>query len=1433
LIMNSNNVKCFGTATGTVTATGSGGVGGYTYLWPTIPSTLSSVPGVAVGNYSCTVTDANGCSLTQTINVTEPSPITLTSTVTAANCNQPNGSATVTATGGVGGYSYNWGASTSSVIANVLAGTYTVTVSDANNCSQVLSATIPNLSGPSISIVSSTNVSCFGGNNGIATTSVTGGTGTLVFSWSPSNQVTQNATNLLAGVHTVTVTDQAGCVASTSVTITQPPVLTVSVIPTNPKCAGAANGFGVSAASGGTAPYTYTWTSGGGNSSTSGQYPQGSYAVTVGDNLGCTATATMSLVEPLPMTVSINTVAITCFNACNGVAIATATNNAGPVNFGWTGVGISPISTQTLSGLCAGTYSLLATDLNGCTASNQVTIGQPTQVTANITATGSITCNGGNDGFATVSPSGGTGSYTFQWSPSGGTNATASSLTAGPYAVTVTDQNTCTATASVTIIQPAALATTLTTTDPKCNGVSDGTGNIAYAGGAGTTTFLWSSGFQTGNFVNNLPGGAQTVTITSNGSCKTVLTFTLVNPPLLTAVVSATDANCGQSNGKACVVVSGGTGALQSLWSNNVSTLCNNNIPAGAYTYTVTDANLCTAIASGLVNDIAGPSVVVTGTNAVKCFGESNGGATTNISGGTGTLSISWSGTSPVLTTQNVTTLNAGLHNITVVDAAGCIGTASVNITQPSAILSAIGSQTNVTCFGLSNGGATLLASGGTPNYNYSWSPSGQISDILVNVVAGVHTCTITDFYGCTKTESVVITQPNAVVMTNSVITNILCNGGSNGQIATTVVGGSGAFNYSWTPTQPNSPVINGLQAGSYNLVVTDTKSCSITSNFTIVEPAPLASSYSSLPSTCGLPNGTATVSVTGGTQYTVAPIYNITWNTPTPQSGFTASGLSASNWIATITDKNGCSLQQTVAIGSAPSPTITGVTKVDPSCFGYQDGTMQVNYVSGTPNYQVAWSSPISQTITTASLTNSITGVSAGNYIVTVTDNNGCSHAMPISVTQPTILVLSAAATNSVICFGQNSQLSAATSGGTSPYSYTWTPSGTGSGPGPLTVSPTTSTIYSVNVTDSKNCPALPRTITIVVSPSLALSGGAATLCVGDSHTLTPTMVSPGRGAPYNFVWSNGTTHTNVAVTSIGVTGTLPSPNVYTVSVDDGCTSPNATASFTVFVNPLPVINFDPVVPGCSPLSFTLNGTSDGANDIFYWQEFGLTGNPQYVTMSDTGKHNVTLVVTNPNTQCTSTLTKANHIQVYPTPDASFYADPQVASILNPDIKFYNTSTGAVSYYWNFGDPAANGPNNTSFVVNPTHSYGYIGKYDVHLVATSNRGCKDTAKVTVEITPDFALYIPNTFTPDGNGLNDVFQPLGVGIDEDNYRMDIFDRWGENIFTSNNFRKGWDGYAKGSSTISQQDVYVYKIQVYDLQGNKHPFVGHVTLLKKN
>jgi gliding motility-associated-like protein len=1431
-IMNSNNVKCFGTATGTVSAAGTGGTFPYTYSWPGLASTLATVPNVAAAIYTCNITDANNCTITQSITVTQPTSVTLTSTVTAATCNLSNGSATISASGGIPAYTFTWSTGSNlSSISNVPAGTYTVQVKDANNCIEILAATISNNSGPSISSISFTNTNCFGSNTGFATAFATGGVPTYTYNWS-GGQVTPTASNLLAGVYTVTVTDANGCVASASVTINEPPALSVNLIATNPKCFGLTNGGATAVALGGTPSYTYAWTDGG-TSSISNPLGAGVWGLTVTDAKGCVVITTMTLTNPPQMFASITSTNVSCFNASNGVAVGTTTNSVGAVNYYWTG-GPSAITGQTVTSLTAGTYTLLATDQNSCTAGAQVIITQPTQITANITSSGSVTCNGGSDGFAIVSATGGTPTYTYTWSgaaSANGNSSNANGLAAGVYSVTISDTKGCSVTAQTTILQPTPLSTTLTTTNPICNGNNDGTANISYSGGAGTTHFLWEPSLQSGfgaNAVNNLSAGNQTVTITTNGSCATVLTFTLTQPAALNAIVTSTNSNCSQSNGKTCATVSGGTGTLSYLWSNNVTTLCNNNIPAGAYNFVVTDANGCTTNASGLINDIAGPSVAVINSTNVKCFGDNNGTAIANITAGTAPYTISWTGGAA---TQTVTNFNAGIKNITVIDAANCIGTASVVITEPAALASAITSFTNVTCNGLTNGSAAMAVNFGTPNYNYTWIPGGQTSAVLANVAAGTYTCNVLDANGCLTSQQVTISQPAPLVITNSLVTNITCNGLSNGQISTTIQGGSPGYIYTWVPVQGgNSGVIGGLAAGPVGLTVTDSKTCSISANFNITEPPVLTSNFTSLPARCEVANGSASVTVNGGT-----PGYNLSWNTNPVISGSVAVNLgSGSGWSCVITDSKGCSITQAVSVNNAPSPLISGFNVVQPTCFGLQNGSIVINYTSGTPSYSVSWSSPISQSQVTSALSQTVVGVGAGVYTATVTDSYGCVASLPVGVAQPTKLVI-APVINSKICYGSSAQIFATGTNGTPPYTYTWSPNAL-TGAGPHVVTPTLTTVYNVAVSDANGCTATPTVITVNVTPQLTVDGYSVVACDKSSVTLVPNITSIGNGGLYDFIWSNGVTNLGASTSSITVVANYTnSPNTYSLTVKDNCTLPDGQAVFAINVNPLPIISFTAPVVGCAPLSFSLTGTSNGANDVFTWKDTTNiigTGSVLNHVYQDSGKYSITLSVVSAN-GCESKLTKQNYIEVYPQPIASFYTDPPLTTILDPNFNFINTSQGATTYYWDFGDPEAQNGTNTSTLVNPRHSYSYVGQYKVNLVAISDKGCKDIVSKLVEITPDFAVYIPNTFTPDGNGVNDMFQPLGVGIDEENYRMDIFDRWGENIFSSNSFKKGWDGTVKGGNKMATQGVYVYKIMIVDTRGNKHPFVGHVTVIKKD
>lgn len=1413
-------VTCFGGSNGSGTAIyNGGGTPPLTYLWAPGGATTATAPNLPAGVYSVTVTDSKGCTVTSSVIITQPTSVTVTSSVTTANCNQANGSATVSATGGTPAYTYTWSTSaTGSVLNGVLAGTYTITVKDANGCITTAAATIPNQAGPAMSITTQTNVSCFGGNNGAATTTVSGGNAPYVYLWS-NGQVTGNATNLLAGVYTATVTDQMGCKASVSVTITQPPALTVTASGTNPLCFNATNGAANSGVLGGTAGYTFNWVPSGSTSQTPTGLGAGNHIVTVTDANGCIATSSVNLINPAQMTAAISSTNVTCFGACNGIATGTTANSIGAVVYFWTG-GPAPLTTQLVSSLCSGTYSLQATDQNGCIAGAQVTITQPTQLTASISATGNVSCAGYSDGFATVAPGGGTPGYSYNWLPSGGSAATASSLTAGSYTATITDAMGCTNSAVAIITQPTPLVATATSTNVTCNGLNNGIGNLSYSGGTGPYTFLWFPTLNNTPNVTTLPPGTHTVQITDNLGCLTTRTITITQPSALTAAITTTNSNCNQANGSACVAVGGGAGGYTYQWTSNTAFInsCINNVVAGAYTVSATDANGCTISAIANINDIAGPTVAVTATTAVSCFGGSNGTANVSIAGGTGSISVLWSYLAQ--TTQNVTNLPAGLHSITITDAMGCISNASVNITQPTQLTSAITSVSMVTCSGANNGTATMLLNGGTPGYSYTWTPSAQSSSVAVSMGPGTYTCFVKDANGCPTSQVVNITQPNPLVINSFSVTNLTCFNNNTGQIFTNITGGTPVYNISWNPAQPSNPIITNLAAGTYSLLVTDSKSCTTSGVYNVTQPTQLTSAATATAATCGLANGSATVTVNGGT-----PGYSYNWNTPTPQNTSVATGMAANTWNCIITDANGCLLTQTVTVPNAPGPNITSTTFTAPLCFGQQNGSMAVGFTSGTAPFTFQWNNPA------ASTTQTVNGVGAGVYSATVTDAYGCTASGVVNVTQPNLLILTVSPTQTV-CYGQVAQIYAAGGGGTPAYTYSWTPS-TLTGGGPHALTPTVSTSYMVSLTDNNGCSTSPQIINISVKPQLLASGFSVTKCHNDQVTLTPNITSPGNGGPYTYNWSNGSTGSSAVVTANYPT----TPNIYTVTINDGCTIPGATAEFTVNVNPLPVGTFtSDVKKGCAPLTVNYTGISTSTLDVFTWAFGGgnggggtATGNPITWYYPEAGYYHVSMSIVN-QYGCKLDTMVQNYIEVYPRPLADFYPTPQSTTMLSPDIEFTNTSIGATTYFWDFGD--YNSPNNNTTAVNPVHSYELAGTYQVYLVAINNKGCMDTVMKLVEVLPDYSLYIPNAFTPDGNGKNDVFQPKGVGINEDDYKMYIFDRWGEIIFTSDNFRKGWDGKIKGSNVVAEEGVYVYKILVKDMNGDVHEYVGHVTCLPR-
>ena len=966
------NVSCNGGSNGTATVNVTGGTGAYTYSWAPAGGTADTASGLTAGTYTVTVQDANFCQTTQSFTITEPSVLSLTSSQTDVLCNGgATGTATVNVSGGTGGYTYLWSPSggTAATATGLAIGNYSVLVTDSNGCTITQSFTITQ---PSALSATQSQISATCSTGGTAAVSVSGGTIPYSYLWSPSGVTTAIATGLTAGANSVVITDANGCTITRNFTITTTNTLVAATSQTDVLCYGAATGSASVVPSGAPGPFTYVWAPTGGNADTASNLAAGNYSVTITSPNGCSIVKNFTITEPTELIVTagpqINT---SCNGGANGSAGVTVTGGTGVYTYSWAPSGGTA---ATASGLSAGTYTVTVQDANLCTKIQSFTITEPTILAATISKT-DVLCNGGSNGTATANVTGGTGTYTYSWAPSGGTAATASGLTAGTYTVTVQDANLCQTTATVTITEPAILASTASQTDVTCNGLSNGTATVTPTGGTASYAYSWAPSGGTAATASGLSPGTYTATITDANGCFTTQTVTITEPSVLAVTPSHTDVSCnGGANGSATVNVTGGTGAYTYSWAPSGGTAATaSGLSAGTYTATITDANGCSTVENFTITQPASLSVTPSQID-VSCNGGANGSATVNVTGGTGVYTYSWAPSGGTAATASG--LNAGTYTVTITDANLCQTTQSFTITEPT-ILAATISKTDVLCNGGANGTATVNVTGGTGAYTYSWAPSGGTAATASGLSAGTYTATITDANGCTETQTVTITEPSALSVTASK-TDVSCNGGANGTATVNVTGGTGAYTYSWAPAGGTAATASGLSAGTYTATITDANGCTATQTVTITEPTILAATISKTDVSCNAgANGTATVNVTGGTG-----AYTYSW-APSGGTAATATGLSAGTYTATITDANGCTATQTIVINQ-PNALAATTSKTDVSCNSANDGTATVTVTGGTGTYTYAWS-PSGGTAATA------TGLSPNTYTVTITDANGC----------------------------------------------------------------------------------------------------------------------------------------------------------------------------------------------------------------------------------------------------------------------------------------------------------------------------------------------------------------------------------------------------------------------------------------------------------
>jgi gliding motility-associated-like protein len=1000
--------------------------------------------------------------------------------------------------------------------------------------------------------------------------------------------------------------------------------------------------------------------------------------------------------------------------------------------------------------------------------------------------------------------SGGTPSYTYSWNGTATPGMNYTNIPAGTYNLTVTDALGCTATSGphtlVGTSGPIINSTAVVITNQSCNGTL---GSITGITATGTgLSYSWSNSGGSALNASGLSANSYTLTVTDGNGCTATsgphVVGLTAGPSVNAAGVTLTNPTCGNNNGSITGITATGT-SLTYAWSPSGGAALNaSSLGAGSYSLTVTDGNGCTATSGphALVA-VAGPTVNASAVSVVnENCGLGNGSVSgLVVNGGTPTITYAWSNTAQ--TTLSLSNLSAGSYSLTVTDGNGCTATSG-----PYTILNSGGPTINTTNVAIQNelcngtlGSITGITATGT-SLTYAWTNGGGSSLNATNLVAGSYSLTVTDGNGCTANVgpySVGFTAGPSVNATAVVLQNATC-GNNNGSITGITATGT-SLTYAWSPSGGNALNASSLAAGSYTLTVTDGNGCTATSGPHVISviagPTVNSTNVVLTPENCGQANGAISgLVVNGGT-----PTLTYAW-TNTAQTTLNLSNLSAGSYALTVTDGNGCVANAgPFSVSNAGGPSLNELNAVvtDISCTGTLGSITGITSTGTSLTY--AWSNGGGSSINASNL-------NAGTYTLTVTDGNGCSTvSAPYTIDAPIPLAIDASnmMTMPTGCAANTGSITGiVVTGGVNP-TYSWTNSSATT----LDLSNLAAGSYTLTVNDDQGCTDnLAVSITVMNAPTIS----TATMVVSDEHcnqadgSITGIMVNGGTPG-YTYSW-NTTPPTLTANLSNVASGT------YTLTTTDaaGCTDtetvtinevggPVIDLTTAVIVQPTCAVNGSIsgiTVTGVNPYSYTWTGTAQTTLDIT-----NLAAGSYALTVTD-------------NNGCQTTGT-AIVLTAPAGPSIEFVWSPTAPNI-DETVVFTNTSTGTglTNPVWTI-----DGQNLTTTDI--THVFTVAGSYVVTLTEQDANGCIGTSTQTIIVYDE--LVIPNVITANNDNVNDKFEISGL---KPNTQVIILNRWGDVVFTSDNYLNDWGGKDSSGQLLTDG---VYTFIVSTVEGKKyHGFV---------
>lgn len=724
------------------------------------------------------------------------------------------------------------------------------------------------------------------------------------------------------------------------------------------------------------------------------------------------------------------------------------------------------------------------------------------------------------------------------------------------------------------------------------------------------------------------------------------------------------------------------------------------------------------------------------------------------------------------------------------------------------------------------NGEFELDATGGFSPFTYSIDSGLNYSNnsLFDSLDIGYYYITMIDSIGCpSDTLLDTLYYPGAPFIDSVSFTDVSCYKIDNGTIEVFASGGFPPYLFSIdsaTTFQPSNLFLN-LPIGKYKIYGASADTClSFPYDLEIIEPDLLEfTSFSFYDDTCfQLFNGYAESMVVGGTRP-----YTYNWSHGLPDDS-TSYNLCAGTYTLNVIDAQNCPIDSTFVINEPNELVIDSVNITPVSCNGFNNGKLDIYISGGTPNFLYSINNGV-----TFSTNTSFDSLPPAFYNIVVKDNFQCNTTQQYTVREPSKVEVNTTFDSTRICVSTCTELTALAAGGNGgPYSFSWVPNLPDSAI--VNVCPTTDMSYAVFSRDHRGCTSDPKIVEVNLYDPLSLETTPDTFtCSGDQMPLY-AVGAGGDGLGYSYTWSPLFGLTNPLVDSPMFF--FDKTQTYTVTLSDNCGSPSVSKSLTITVNPTPEIDItSDLTKACEPAEINFYGNTNNAKDCYWSFGNGDSSKGCLIVRNvyrASGNYDISMKAIS-SEGCEAEQTLLDYIEIYRTPVADFIMDPEVTSVMSPEINFTDLSTGAITkWLWNFGSL------DNSILQNPKYSFpnSDTGTYPVKLTVVSPNLCEDDTIHYVRIKSDFALFVPSAFTPTASpGLNDLLRPVMIGVRPNGYLFQIYDRWGTVVFETNNIDDGWNGNINGSKAPVGQYIWRLFLGDYTDKQERHTYSGQVLIIK--